>query len=160
MRRRRITRSGGPAHQIRNGHRALAVRTSDLLPGHLWRNLKRSAANGAAQLRGKSLRGELLRGITWRLEALSIVRRITRRQICGWRKTSRRIVWRRGGLFRISSRWEPKELGRRQHHHSLAERAADLLPGIGWVNLDCAPAERALHRHGVHEAERAKREPR
>lgn len=131
------------AEHVRNAYRILAVRTGHLLPGHLRRDLKRAAADGAAELRQS--RGSFL-GI---LRRICLRRRCWRGKVLLWIR--RRIIrWLLGG---ISSKRQPENFRRGQQHHALAKRTAHLLPGVGRIDLDHARTERTLHRHRVHGAE-------
>lgn len=150
-RRRRETRRVTRAKQIRrNGDGILAMRASHLVPRHLRRDLKSSATNGATKLR--QMGGSFLR----------ILRRISRRRILlrriRRRKASGRIshlLFR--GVTGVESSRQPKKFRRRQHHHALTQRTADLLPSISRIDLDRARTKGALHRHGIHGAKRAER---
>ena len=123
---RKTSRSS--AKQIRNGYRVLAMRAANLMPSHLRRNLKCAATEGAAKLR--QIRRPLGRiPLRWMFLWL-ITRWLLHRETSG----------------------DPKKLWRRQQHCPLAQRAANLLPGIGRINLDHARTEGALHRHRVHRA--------
>src|SRR6185436_11643929 len=118
------------AKQIRNAYRVLAMRASNLVPRHLRRNLKGAATEGATKLR--QIRRRFRRILRWKALLRKFLGRIAGRRISRWL-----VGWETGR--------QPKKLRRWQQHCPLAERAADLLPSIGRVNLNHAPAERALH---------------